>query len=254
MRVTQGPKENRFRPAVDPLFRSAATAYGPQVIGVILSGGLDDGTAGLWAVKEQGGVAVVQEPSEAFAPSMPMNALKHVEVDYRLPIKEMAPMLVRLVSEASAEGARPVSEAMNIETKIALEDNALQLGVLQLGPISPYTCPECHGVLVQLQEGSILRFRCHTGHAFTVESLLSAITESIDETWWTTVRVLNEQLLLLRHLVQHAREQQAEGLAQRFAQEADQVEQRIQLLRQLALTQGHPTPDHLRLSASSPTG
>jgi two-component system chemotaxis response regulator CheB len=107
---------------------------------------------------------------------------------------------------------------------------------------------------VQLQEGSILRFRCHTGHAFTVESLLSAISESIDDTWWTTVRVLNEQLLLLRHLAQHAREQQEEGLAQRFAQEADQVEQRIQLLRQLALIQGHPTPEHLRPSTSSLTG
>ena len=120
MRVTRGPRENRFRPAVDPLFRSAAHAFGPRVVGVILTGWLDDGTAGLWAVKERGGTAIVQHPDDCDAPAMPLNAIKHVEVDHIVPLKEIAPLLVRLTeSPAGEKGERPVSEEMNIEVKLA---------------------------------------------------------------------------------------------------------------------------------------
>lgn len=237
LRVTHGPKENRFRPAVDPLFRSAAYTYGPQTIGVVLSGTLDDGTAGLWAIKDQGGVAIVQAPSEAAYPSMPLNALKYVEVDYQLPVKEIATVLLRLVQEPSPEeGATSVPEALKIETRIALEDNALEAGVLKLGPLSPYTCPECHGVLVQLQEGKYVRFRCHTGHAFSMESLLNAITESIDETLWGAVRVMEERMLLLRHMAEHIRQWPDEALAGRFEQKGQAAEDRVLILRQLAMT------------------
>lgn len=236
MRVTRGPKENRFRPAVDPLFRSAAYAYGPQAIGIVLSGALDDGTAGLWAIKDRGGLAIVQEPAEAAYPSMPQNALRNVEIDYRLPVKEMASLLLELVNEPiPEEGGAPVSEAMKIENQIALEDNALQAGVLKLGPLSPYTCPECHGVLVQLQEGNNIRFRCHTGHAFSMESLVDAIGESMDETLWSAVRVFEERMLLLRHMADHMRKQAQATLAERFEQKAQAAEDRVLLLRQLAL-------------------
>ncbi|MFN8485994.1 MAG: chemotaxis protein CheB [Caldilineaceae bacterium] len=236
MRVTRAPKENRFRPAVDPLFRSAAYAYGPQTIGVVLSGALDDGTAGLWAIKDRGGVTIVQEPNEAAYPSMPQSALKQVQIDYRLPVKEIAALLLRLVEEPiPEEGAAPVSEAMKIENQIALEDNALAAGVLKLGPLSPYTCPECHGVLVQLQEGNNIRFRCHTGHAFSMESLLGAIAESMDETLWSAVRAFEERMLLLRHMAAHVRQQANEVLAERFEQKAQAAEDRVLILRQLAL-------------------
>jgi two-component system chemotaxis response regulator CheB len=107
VRVTRGPKENRFRPAVDPLFRSAAELYGRRVIGIILSGALDDGTAGLWTIKSRGGLAIVQEPAEAAVSSMPESALAAVDVDYRVPMAEMAPLLVRLAAETVSE----VSEA-----------------------------------------------------------------------------------------------------------------------------------------------
>jgi len=236
IRVTHGPKENRFRPAVDPLFRSAAYAYGPQTIGIVLSGALDDGTAGLWAIKDRGGVTIVQEPAEAAYPSMPQNAMRNVEIDYRLPVKEMASLLLRLVNEPiPEEGGAPVSEAMKIENQIALENNALEAGVLKLGPLSPYTCPECHGVLVQLQEGNNIRFRCHTGHAFSMESLVDAIGESMEETLWSAVRVFEERMLLLRHMADHVRKQANEHLAERFEQKAQAAEDRVLILRQLAL-------------------
>jgi len=236
MRVTRGPKENRFRPAVDPLFRSAAQAYGGQVIGVVLSGSLDDGAAGLWAIKDRGGLAIVQEPSEAAYPSMPLNALQYVEVDYRLKIAEMARLLPQLVSAVvEVKEALPVSDKMEIETRIACEDNPLDAGVMTLGPLSPYTCPECSGVLMQLQDGNLLRFRCHTGHAYSVESLLAGINESIDKTLWNTVRSLEEHMLLLRHLGEHARAHQDETLARRLDVKAQNAQDQVQIVRQLVV-------------------
>jgi two-component system chemotaxis response regulator CheB len=154
VRVTRGPRENRFRPAIDPLFRSAAHAFGPRVVGVILTGWLDDGMAGLWAVKERGGTAIVQHPDDSYAPAMPLNAIKHVEVDHILPLKEIAPLLVRLTeAPVDEEGGRAVSKEMEIEVKIAREDNALDSGILKWGEPSFYACPECHGVLLTFEGG-----------------------------------------------------------------------------------------------------
>src|SRR5439155_26811985 len=124
IRITNGPKENRFRPAIDPLFRSAAYVYGPRTIGVVLSGALDDGTAGLWAIKLRGGTAIVQDPAEAVHRSMPLSALDNVEVDYKLPVAQIGPLLERLVREpAGAEPLLPARERekMEAELKIARE-------------------------------------------------------------------------------------------------------------------------------------
>jgi two-component system, chemotaxis family, protein-glutamate methylesterase/glutaminase len=236
VRVTRGPKENRMRPAVDTLFRSAAYTYGPRVIGVVLSGSLTDGTAGLWAVKYRGGIAVVQAGDEALYPGMPQSAMQHVAIDYQLPVAEIASLLVRLSREAAAEeGGYPVSEAMEIETQIAREDNALEAGVEKLGRPSSYTCPDCHGSLLQIQEGGLVRFRCHTGHAFSPESLLAELTTSIDDTLWTTIRAVEESVRLLQQFARQAKDQGDGLMAERLQHKAREAQQRADLVRQAAL-------------------
>jgi two-component system chemotaxis response regulator CheB len=237
VRVTRGPRENRFRPAVDPLFRSAAHAFGPRVVGVILTGWLDDGTAGLWAVKERGGAAVVQHPEDAFAPAMPLNAITHVEVDHIVPLKEIAPLLVRLTeTQAEEEGASPVSEEMDIEVKIAREDNALESGIMKWGEPSVYACPECHGVLLHLKEGGNLRFRCHTGHAYSVDSLLAEFTEKTEESLWSAIRAIEEGVLLMRDLARHFGEQHNGANAEALLTKADESQRRAELVRQVVMS------------------
>lgn len=235
--VTRGPRENRFRPAVDPLFRSAAYAFGPRVIGVILTGWLDDGTAGLWAVKERGGTAVVQHPDDAHAPAMPLNAIKHVEVDHIVPLKEIAPLLVRLTETPAGEekGVRPVSEEMEIEVKIAREDNALDSGIMKWGTPSVYACPECHGVLLQLKEEGNMRFRCHTGHAYSVDSLLAEFTEKTEESLWSAIRAIEEGVLLMRELASHLGEHHSGTDADALLTKADESQQRANLVRRAVM-------------------
>jgi two-component system, chemotaxis family, protein-glutamate methylesterase/glutaminase len=238
LRLTRGPKENRFRPAVDPLFRSAAQVYGPRVIGVILTGYLDDGTAGLWAVKQLGGTAIVQDPREALAPSMPASAFRQVRVDYCLPIAEIAPLLVSLTATPlDEEGEYEVPEEMEIEVRIAKEDTALDAGVLKLGEPSNYACPECHGVLLQLKEEKRIRFRCHTGHAYSVDSLLAEITEGVEDSLWNAIRSVEESVLLLRHMAEHLPEDDSDETAEKFLARALEAQRRADLVRQAAMTQ-----------------
>jgi two-component system chemotaxis response regulator CheB len=237
VRVTRGPRENRFRPAIDPLFRSAAHAFGPRVVGVILTGWLDDGTAGLWAVKERGGTAVVQQPEDAFAPAMPLNAIKHVEVDHIVPLKEIAPLLVRLTeAPAVEEGVRPVSEEMETEVKIAREENALDSGIMKWGEPSVYACPECHGTLLQFKEGGNVRFRCHTGHAYSVDSLLAEYTEKTEDSLWNAIRAIEEGVLLMRELAKHFGEQHKGTDAEALLTKADESQQRADLVRRAVMS------------------
>jgi len=231
VRVTRGPRENRFRPAIDPLFRSAAQVYGPRVIGVILTGGLDDGVAGLWAVKQLGGTAIVQDPDEALFDSMPRNALQFVRADYRLPIVEVAPRLVELTRQASKEGAYKVPEHVEIEVKIAKEDPSLKAGVMKLGDPSIYTCPECHGVLLQMKEENRIRFRCHAGHAFSIDSLIAAVNDGVEESLWSAVRSLEEKILLMRHLAEHVRGSGNGANAEQFLKVAREAEGQANLVR-----------------------
>ena len=233
VRVTRGPKENRFRPAVDPLFRSAAQTYGPRVVGVILTGYMDDGTAGLWTVKRLGGTTVVQDPTDALVPFMPRNAATHVKVDYCLPLEKIAPLLVRLTTEA-AEGDYQVPKEVEIEGNIAKEQKALDAGVLRLGEPSNYACPECHGVLLQMKEGTLFRFRCHTGHAYSLESLLADITEKMDDALWNSIRAFEEGELFMRHMAEHLDDGENSPSAESFLKRADEAKRRANLMRQAA--------------------
>jgi two-component system, chemotaxis family, protein-glutamate methylesterase/glutaminase len=238
IRLAKGPKENRFRPAIDPLFRSAAYAYGARVIGVVLTGALDDGTAGLWSIKDRGGIAIVQDPAEAEQPSMPSSALNNVEVDYCLPISEIPPLLVNLTEQAAEEDGPPASKQLEMETKIALGADSAELDVTQLGKISEFTCPDCHGSLIQLRNGKLERFRCHTGHSFSNGSLLAELTDSIEQALWNTIRAVEERIRLLKNLAQHASDLKQTELISAVGRELQENERRADLLRQIAM--GNP--------------
>lgn len=248
VRVTRGPKENRFRPAVDPLFRSAAYAYGNRVIGVVLSGALDDGTAGLWTVKHRGGVAVVQDPTDAEVSSMPENALREVAVDYTVPVAEMAALLARLSREqiaGTSEAVMEENEKTEIEIRIAAEDSAFERGVMKLGELTPYTCPDCHGVLSSLRDGNLMRFRCHTGHAFSADSLLTTVTENIEDSLYSAIRGIEESIMLLNHLGDHFAEVNQRKLAALYFQKAQEAESRAQFVRQAVLAHEQLSKDRL---------
>jgi len=198
--VKRGPKENRFRPSIDALFRSAAYTYGKGAIGVVLSGALDDGTSGLWSIKRLGGVAIVQCPEDALHDSMPRSALQQVEVDHRLSAKQMGPLLAELTAASTvptAEPESPLRKRMGVELAIAAEANAFQNGIMQLGELTPFSCPECHGVLMRIPESKRSRYRCHTGHAYSDSALLESVMEATGNTVGQMVRALEEATMLL---------------------------------------------------------
>jgi len=237
IRVTRGPKENRFRPAIDALFRSAAYIYGPRVVGVVLTGMLDDGTAGLWAIKYRGGTTIVQNPEEARASSMPQSALQNVDVDYCVPLKEIAPLLVQLAqTPTAAEGDYPMSESMKVEVSIAKEKTAIERGIQDLFEPSFYTCPECHGVLLQIKEGESFRFRCHTGHAYSAGSLLKEGEEEIEDSLWAAIRSLEERIMLLEQLAENLTTHNKNGGDEILIKKAREAERKADQIRQILLT------------------
>ncbi|HYP50094.1 MAG TPA: chemotaxis protein CheB [Pyrinomonadaceae bacterium] len=249
VRVTKGPKENRFRPAVDPLFRSAAYNFGSRVVGIVLSGALDDGTAGLWTIKYRGGTVIVQDPLDAEFPSMPKSAMREVKVDYCLPVSEIAGILTGLTAEQAEEALDiDMKEDAKIKTEIgiAAEDYAFERGVMNLGELSPFTCPECHGVLLKLKDGKIVRFRCHTGHAFSTDSLLTSVTESVEDSMWNAIRVMEESVMLLNHIGNHLTENEQNDLAELYFTKAREAENRVNIMRQAVFNHEHLNAEKLR--------
>jgi two-component system chemotaxis response regulator CheB len=252
MRVTKGPKENRFRPAVDPLFRSAAYVYGARVIGVVLSGALDDGTAGLWTIKLRGGTAIVQDPSDALHRSMPINALENVQVDYKVPALEIGPLLGLLTrQEAKPQPEIPEKEQRKTEheLKIAAERDALDESVMNYGELSPFTCPECHGVLTQLEEGKIVRFRCHTGHAHSANTLLGSITEQTEDRLWDAIRALDETVMMLNAMGERFAKAGNTKAAEQCFDKAREAHERSKPIREAATDNEELTTDKLKVAS-----
>lgn len=237
--LSRGPKENHARPAIYPLFRSAAMVFGARVVDVILTGGLNDGSSGLRAIKFCGGLAVVQDPKEAEAPSMPASAMRVVDVDFCLPLAEIASLLSRLVMEMGSKSVQVVEgimrKALEIETGIAAEDESLRAGVVALGDPSLFTCPECHGALLELHDKKPLRYRCHTGHAFTADSLLAAVRAYAEDTIWNTIRTLQETSMLMLHMATHAQRNGDPTSADELLQSARATQQRSDQIRNVHL-------------------
>ena len=231
VRVVQGPKENRNRPAIDPLFRSIALAYGPRAVGVVLTGALDDGTAGLLAIKRRGGLAIVQDPDEALYPSMPQSALNVVDVDYTVSIDHLAVLLKRLSAEVVVHtDVGPVPEDMEVEVKMAESNMQIQHEDKQVGTPSVYSCPECGGVLWEIQDSQLTRFRCRVGHAFTLDSMLAEQSEALEEAIWVALKIVQERASISRRMADQAHANGHLQLAKRYEERYHDAEQRADLL------------------------
>ena len=223
IRLTREAKENHARPAIDPLFRSAAISMGPRVIGVVLSGRLDDGTAGLQAIKACGGVAVVQDPANAEAPDMPASARANVAVDHYVTRETLAGTLMRLVDEpiSSPRVAAPPELIQEFQLSLGEGDAMEQLDAI--GRTSKITCPDCNGVLWEINNSHPPRYRCHTGHAYTQRTLEHTQGTRTDEALWKALRALQEREALLGAMARACRARSDADEAQRLEAEAEHV-------------------------------
>ncbi|MBG6233463.1 two-component system chemotaxis response regulator CheB [Pedobacter sp. CAN_A7] len=199
IRVRKGGYENHWRPAIDVLFRSAALAYNSCVTGIILSGLLDDGTSGMLAIKRCGGKCMVQNPDEAEFPDMAQNVLQQVEVDYNVSIDEMIYILLDLYAQGACVPA-PVPDDIKLETSIALQMTSSFDDLVKLGDLTPFTCPDCGGILAKITDGSFIRYRCYTGHAFTLKSLELKQIKAVEESLWVAIRIMEERKNLLNKM------------------------------------------------------
>jgi two-component system chemotaxis response regulator CheB len=247
--LRRGPRENFARPAVDPLFRSAGVSRGGRVIGVILSGALADGTAGLAAVKRCGGLAVVQELGDALVPDMPASALRYVEVDHVVPVTQMAPLLSRL----SREAAGPTLEVpvdIRLEAAIAAQELAGMKVNDALGTPSPFICPDCGGALWEIEDGKMLRYRCHIGHAISADAVLASRSAEIDRLLSTLLRSHRERAEVARRLSRKERADGRSKLAAQLERRASEYDDDAELVKGLMRNGGAEggvvTNDNLR--------
>lgn len=234
--LSRGPKENRHRPSVDPLFRSAARAYGRQVIGIVLTGSLDDGTVGLQTIKRAGGIAIVQDPQDAFCPDMPRSAMEHVKADYVVPLAQIPALLAELVPQHVASGSgngAGKEKQIKKEVKYAEADMAAIEDEGRPGTPSQFACPECGGVLWELEEEGMLRFRCRVGHAYTAQSLDAEQRETIEGALWAAIRGLEESASLARQMANKAGHNKGSKVAKRFNDAAREKMEQAAILRNL---------------------
>jgi two-component system chemotaxis response regulator CheB len=233
VRVVRGPKQNRARPALDPLFRAAAVAFGPRVVGVVLTGNLDDGTAGLRAIKERGGLAIVQDPRDAEFPGMPQSAVNHVEVDHTVPLGAIAATIAGAVAQpldAPLPAPRP---DLAVELRSDSGEGRME-DVESIGTSSVFSCPECRGTLWEVGETDLPRFRCRVGHAYSAENLVAEQSDAAEDTLWAALRALEENATLARRMARRfAAAPGGRSLAARYEHKAARHERHSRDLRRL---------------------
>ena len=236
VQLSRGPRENGYRPAVDPMFRSAAVRFGPRVIGVVLSGNLDDGTSGLGAIKRHGGLALVQDPRDAVFDSMPRSAIGHVRVDRVATACELGTVIVDRVNELVPDGATGSVLHDARESEYSEGDvSAIESPDEHPGEVSAFSCPDCGGVLWRMQEGDFVRFRCRVGHGWTAEALIAEQADQVDDALRAALRALEDRASLLRTIAARYVRSGCKSLASRFDAQAAQVEARARLVRDLVL-------------------
>jgi two-component system chemotaxis response regulator CheB len=235
VRLGRGPHENMMRPAIDPLFRSAALAFGPRAIGVVLSGYLNDGAAGLAAIKSRGGLALVQHPLDAEVAEMPRAALAAVDPDQIVSQDDLADVLVKLAHETAPRCRSPPDPALELEVAIAA---GARLGSAALGDLaepSALSCPRCNGVLSELKTAGPLRYRCQTGHAFTAEAAFESQQAQLDDALMIALRVMEERVTLVARMAKDARVGGRNAMAELYERRAEEYGGYAETLRQAAV-------------------
>lgn len=252
IQLARGPRENGHRPAIDPTFRCAALAYGSRVVGVILSGALSDGAAGLEAVKMRGGVAIAQDPDEALYSGMPRSAIEQVSVDHILSLADIAKELTRLTHEPALPVETFSTPTENdMEHKLAAMPNEALPEEKHPGHPSMYGCPDCGGVLWEIPEGDAMRFRCRVGHAWAADGLLSEQVDSMEEALWTALRALEESASLCKRLEARAEERGHERSAAQFGEQSKDALQHAAVLRNI-LQKGYRVGEEVAAPPASP--
>ncbi len=200
-----GPRENNTRPALDPMLRSVAVCCGSRSVGVVLTGTLGDGASGLWAVSRCGGVSVVQHPDDAAFPDMPENALRMIEPDHVARLKDMAALIENIVHQPAGGQVR-IPQEIKLEVEIAKGGRANMDNMDRIGRRSLLACPDCHGVMWEIDEGGLTRYRCHVGHTYTAELMDIAVDENLHRALASALRALEEKVVLARKLQKQAAE------------------------------------------------
>jgi two-component system, chemotaxis family, protein-glutamate methylesterase/glutaminase len=228
--LTHGPKENRHRPAVDPLFRSAARVFGPRVIGVILTGALDDGTAGLQSVKRCGGYTMVQHPDEALAPGMPLSALRYVQADHVGKLASLATQLRRMIKEPPNKQPEVGchEDAENLNQRASMNHHDMEK---RYGPPSALVCPECSGPIWETEEANHTQYRCVVGHVYSPESFVAEEGVAAERALWVAVKTLQERSDLLKRLSDKATAMNQAISAASFKEKADESQAHADVIR-----------------------
>jgi two-component system chemotaxis response regulator CheB len=219
--LTRGPRENRHRPAIDPLFRSAARVYRERVVGIVLSGGSDDGSAGLFTIKSRGGITIVQDPEEAQSPWMPANALREAKIDHCLTIPKIAQLLVKLAGRGKGRELQMPQPSNGRHPKKNKEREV------------PFSCPECHGPMFEVKEGKLLYFHCEVGHAFAPGALTEAHTEALERALWIAMRTLRERISIQQRLMQREEARSRKHVVERLGGSVEQAARDLALLQEI---------------------
>lgn len=228
VRVSRGPRENFHRPSIDALFRTAAESYGPRVVGVVLTGYLDDGTAGLHAVKRLEGIAIVQDPKDASVPAMPQSAVRNVKTDHCVPLSKIGPLLVRLAT------TRDIPQRKKGVSRMEKRSMSPKEMEKRFGLPTSFVCPECNGPLWETQAGASLQFRCHVGHGYSPDSLLADHADGLERALWSSVRTFDERAALLRRLGK--RKYHSESVGRNWDAKAQELERHAEVIRKLLQT------------------
>ena len=228
--VRRGPRENGSRPAIDPMLRSVAISFGGRAIGVVLTGNLSDGSAGLQAIKRCGGITVVQDPTDAEFPEMPRNALALSAADHVVSLDRMVPLVIKLVQQPAAPSPEPPAD-LALEVRIAAQHDAGINLPEQLGERSVLTCPECSGVLWEIKDGNVTRYRCHVGHAYSLAKLAEDQMTETDRALSTALRALDERVVILRKLADEAAQSQRDSMQQQWNQRAAEYQKQAEVIR-----------------------